>query len=29
VLASNRDRYSISGWFRVNTSVTDRVDPPL
>ena len=29
VLAANRDRYSIAGWFRVNTSVTDRVDPPL
>ena len=28
VLAANRDRYSIAGWFRVNTSVTDRVDPP-
>lgn len=29
VLAANRDRYSIAGWFRVNTSVSDRVDPPL
>jgi len=29
VLAANRDRYSIAGWFRVNASVTDRVDPPL
>ncbi|TEW53637.1 2OG-Fe(II) oxygenase [Psychromonas sp. RZ22] len=29
VLAANRDRYSIAGWFRVNTSVTDKVDPPL
>lgn len=28
VLAANRDRFSIAGWFRVNTSVTDRVDPP-
>ena len=28
VLAANRDRYSIAGWFRVNTSVTGRVDPP-
>ncbi|WP_226646267.1 2OG-Fe(II) oxygenase [Microbulbifer variabilis] len=28
VLPANRDRYSIAGWFRVNTSVTDRVDPP-
>ncbi len=29
VLAANRDRYSIAGWFRVNTSVADKVDPPL
>lgn len=29
VLAANRDRYSIAGWFRINTSVSDRVDPPL
>jgi SM-20-related protein len=29
VLCANRDRYSIAGWFRVNTSVTTRVDPPL
>ncbi|WP_144208267.1 2OG-Fe(II) oxygenase [Shewanella donghaensis] len=29
VLAAKRDRYSIAGWFRVNTSVSDRVDPPL
>jgi SM-20-related protein len=29
VLPAHRDRYSIAGWFRVNTSVTDRVDPPL
>jgi SM-20-related protein len=29
VLPANKDRYSIAGWFRVNTSVTDRVDPPL
>lgn len=28
VLAAKRDRYSIAGWFRVNTSHTDRVDPP-
>ena len=27
VLASNRDRYSIAGWFRVNSSTLDRVDP--
>lgn len=29
VLPAKRDRYSIAGWFRVNTSVTNRVDPPL
>jgi SM-20-related protein len=29
VLAANRDRYSIAGWFRVNSSVTDKIDPPL
>lgn len=29
VLAANRDRYSIAGWFRINASVFDRVDPPL
>lgn len=29
VLPAKRDRYSIAGWFRVNTSCTDRVDPPL
>ena len=29
VLAATRDRYSIAGWFRVNTSATDKVDPPL
>jgi SM-20-related protein len=28
VLAANRDRYSIAGWFRLNTSLSDRVDPP-
>lgn len=28
VLPSSRDRYSIAGWFRVNTSVTHKVDPP-
>jgi SM-20-related protein len=28
VLPANRDRYAIAGWFRVNTSVFDRVDPP-
>jgi len=29
VLVTNRDRYSIAGWFRVNSSTIDRVDPPL
>ena len=29
VLPTIRDRYSIAGWFRVNTSVSDKVDPPL
>ena len=28
VAAANRDRYSIAGWFRVNGSRADRVDPP-
>jgi SM-20-related protein len=28
VLSARRDRYSIAGWFRLNTSVTDKVDPP-
>lgn len=28
VLAANRDRYSVAGWFRVNTSLYNRVDPP-
>ncbi len=29
VLPATRDRYSIAGWFRVNTSVADKVDPPV
>lgn len=29
VLPANRDRHSIAGWFRVNTSISDKVDPPL
>lgn len=29
VLPANRDRYSVAGWFRVNTSVNNRIDPPL
>jgi SM-20-related protein len=28
VLPAIRDRYSIAGWFRVNTSTADKVDPP-
>lgn len=28
VLAARRDRYSIAGWYRVNNSVAQRVDPP-
>ena len=28
VLPARRDRYSIAGWFRVNTSTTERPDPP-
>lgn len=28
VLPANRDRYSVAGWFRVNTSIDNRIDPP-
>ncbi|NMH59295.1 2OG-Fe(II) oxygenase [Alteromonas ponticola] len=28
VLPAARDRYSVAGWYRVNSSMTDRVDPP-
>lgn len=28
VLPAQRERFSIAGWFRVNTSQKDRVDPP-
>lgn len=28
VLPATRDRYSIAGWFRVNTSVANCIDPP-
>lgn len=28
VLPAKRDRYSIAGWYRVNTSSTGRIDPP-
>lgn len=29
VLPAKRDRYSIAGWYRVNGSTPERVDPPL
>lgn len=28
VLPAKRDRYSIAGWFRLNSSTAGRVDPP-
>ena len=28
VLPAKRDRYSIAGWFRINASTAERVDPP-
>lgn len=28
VLPAQRDRYSIAGWYRINGSSADRVDPP-
>lgn len=28
VLPAKRDRHSIAGWFRVNSTTTDKVDPP-
>ncbi len=28
VLPTRTDRYSIAGWFRVNTSTAQRIDPP-
>lgn len=28
VLPAKRDRYSIAGWYRVNSSKANRVDPP-
>lgn len=28
VLPASRDRYSVAGWYRVNTSMGNRVDPP-
>ncbi|MEZ5471926.1 MAG: 2OG-Fe(II) oxygenase [Marinicella sp.] len=29
VLPAQRDRHSVAGWFRVNTSINNRIDPPL
>lgn len=29
VLPAQRDRFSIAGWFRVNSSSEEKVDPPL
>ena len=28
VLPATTDRYSIAGWFRVNTSINNQIDPP-
>ncbi|WP_041523541.1 2OG-Fe(II) oxygenase [Gilvimarinus agarilyticus] len=28
VLPARRERYSVAGWYRVNSNTTDRVDPP-
>lgn len=28
VLPANRERHSVAGWFRVNTSINDTIDPP-
>jgi len=28
VLPAHADRYSIAGWFRVNTSINNQIDPP-
>ena len=28
VLPTNRERWSVTGWFRLNQSRPDRVDPP-
>ena len=29
VLMASRDRYSVAGWFRVNDTLDNRLDPPL
>lgn len=28
VLPASRDRYSVAGWYRVNSSISTKVDPP-
>ncbi len=28
VLAADRDRYSVAGWFRLNGSINHQIDPP-
>lgn len=28
VLPASRDRYSVAGWFRINTSINNNIDPP-
>jgi SM-20-related protein len=28
VRAAQRDRYSIAGWYRINATTAERVDPP-
>jgi SM-20-related protein len=28
VMAAQRERYSVAGWFRINTSLNTQVDPP-
>jgi SM-20-related protein len=28
VLPAHRDRHSIAGWFRVNASIGNAIDPP-
>ena len=28
VMPAQRDRYSVTGWFRLNSSTPDRIDPP-
>lgn len=28
VLPTQRDRYAVAGWFRVNSSLNDAIDPP-